>query len=84
MQLSSSTKKGTETLRKIPYISGMERFSCNIKKFQETETLQKFLIFPEMEPFSLPPENFLYFRDQKPKKRLTFSKNKSFIIFWKM
>ena len=62
----------------------MERFSCNIKKFQETEALQKFLIFPEMEPFSLPPENFLYFREEKPQKRLIFSQKKAFLIFWKM
>ena len=43
----------------------MELSRSNIKKFQEMETLTRFLIFLETEPFSPPQENFLYFRKWK-------------------
>ena len=58
MELSSSNNKkfqGTETPKKIPYIS-------------ETETLKNLLLFREMEPFTPPREIFSYFRKQKPGK----------------
>ena len=43
--------------------------------FQETKTPKKLLIFRETEPFSLPPENFLYFRKRKPRKIIYISGN---------
>ena len=38
--------------------------------FEETETLKKILIFREMELFSPPRENFLYFRKRNPGKKI--------------
>ena len=62
----------------------MELFSYNIKKFHETETLEKLLIFREKEPFSPPQENFLYLRKRKPKKNfLYFLKRKLSLYFQK-
>ena len=74
----------------------MELSRSNIKKFQETETLTRFLIFLETEPFSPPQENFLYFRKWKHQKfSYIFSKenfsyflametSKKFLIFQEM
>ena len=49
---------------------------------RETGTLKRLLIFQEMEFFSPPQENFLYFRKWKPPpKKLIFSHKKAFHVF---
>lgn len=52
--------KKWKTPQNIPYVSG-------------SGTVKKLLILPEMKLFSPPRKNLLYFRKQKPRKKLIFS-----------
>ena len=54
---------GNRNLNKLLIFLEMELSNSNIKKF---------LIFWEMEPFSPPRENFLYFRERKPRKNFLY------------
>ena len=57
--------------------------------FKETRTLKSLLIFQEMELFSPPQKDFVYFRRQKPRKnsyislkiKPYFSQNKAALMF---
>ena len=52
--------------------------------FDETETLKRILVFWEMELFSPPRENFLYFRKRNPRKNFLYLlKRKLFLYFRK-
>ena len=57
--------------KKISYASGNENPN-KFPIFQEMGTLKKLLIFQEMELFSPLQENYLCFREQKPRKNFLY------------